>query len=251
MTLLSLPLDILLSIFVLLRPEDILIVSQTCRVLHQHTLNDYLWHQILVANHLPLDTEPYVDRTHLPGPTLQAIVTRALRVDHNWRKPNPQIREITRFGNLDKVSQMQFVGSGWFVVLCRSPASLSVWRVGNTNRPYRAAIIDLPGSQLPWTFCATMLNEGREVLIALISGSRFATELSAYSVSLKSQLDDDASTGVFTPPSPSVICRINRPESVGRFDEVRACGRIIAVGIPQFVNHVLIPSAYRILIVTL
>jgi len=66
---------------------------------------------------------------------------------------------------------------------------------------------------------------------------------------LASELDDDANAGTFTLPAPSVICRIHRPESKGRFYEVHVCGHIIAVGIPQFVDHVLIPAAYRILII--
>ncbi|KAJ6513271.1 hypothetical protein C8R45DRAFT_963063 [Mycena sanguinolenta] len=251
MPLLSLPLDILLSILVLLSPEDILIVSVTCRVLHKHTLNDYLWHQILKTHHLPLDIEPYVDRNHLPGPKLQAILTRALHVDHNWRKPNPRIKEITRLGDMDGVCQMQFL-SEWLVVLRRSPASLSVWRVG--SRPYRAAMIDLQG-EFPLNFCATIRAGGGEVLVAIISGARSTTNgrshttLSAYSVALKSQLDDDESASVFTLPAPSVIFKIQRPQSEGRFYEVHVCGDIIAVGIPQFVNQALFPSAYRILII--
>ncbi|KAF7330560.1 F-box domain-containing protein [Mycena venus] len=248
MTLLSLPTDILLSILVLLYPEDILLVSQTCRALHEYTLNDYLWHRILDSCRLPLDI-PYVDPNHLPGPTLQAIVTRALRVDHNWRRPNPQIRKMTRLGDLDNVLQMQFIGSDWLVVLRRAPASLSVWRVANTDQPYRAALIDLPGPEFPLSFCAAMQMGGREVLIALISGTRSGTQLSAYSVSLKPQLDDDASAGPFTLPAPTVICRIDRQDSEGRFYEVHVCSHTIAVGIPQFVDHVLIPGAYRILIV--
>ncbi|KAJ7274410.1 hypothetical protein B0H12DRAFT_1088563 [Mycena haematopus] len=198
-------------------------------------------------HHLPLDIEPYVDRNLLLGPTLQAIVTRALRVDHNWRRPNPRIREITRLGDLENVSQMQFLGSDWLVVLRRSPASLSVWRVGNTDRPYRAAMIDLQGPEFPLSFCANI--RGGEVLIALISSARLSDTLSAYSVSLKSQLDDDAGAGVFTLPSPSIILSIHRPQSEGRFYEVHVYDRIIAVGIPQFVNLALVPSAYRILIV--
>jgi hypothetical protein len=153
---------------------------------------------------------------------------------------------MTRLGDLNNVVQMQFIGADWLVVLRRSPASLSVWRVAYTHQPFRAAVIDLPGLYA-LSFCGTLHTGGREALIALISDTRSGTQLTVFSVSLQSQLDYNAGAGGLL-PSPSVICKIFRPESEGRFYEVHVCGRIVAVGIPQFVNHVLVPSAYRILI---
>ncbi|KAJ6531769.1 hypothetical protein B0H19DRAFT_1188469 [Mycena capillaripes] len=251
MALLCLPQDILLGILLFLCPEDLLVLSQTCRTLHEYTSTDYLWHQ-LATQHLPLDIEPYVDRNHLPGPILKAIVTRALRVDHNWRRPDPQIRKLTRLAvGLDNVSQMHFIGSHWLVVLRRSPPSLSVWRV-DSEQPYRAAFINLlhhTGFAIPLKFAAIVQKGCSEVLIALISepsaSQRSGTILSAYSVALKSHLD----TGTFAPPSPHAILNLHRPESEGRFYEIHVCGDIIAVGILQFVNHVLSPAGYRILFI--
>ncbi|KAJ7637740.1 hypothetical protein DFH06DRAFT_1478714 [Mycena polygramma] len=254
MPLLSLPPDILLSILLLLRAQDILVVSQTCRILHEYTSSDYLWHQLATHN-LPLDIDPYVDRNHLPGPKLQAIVTRALRVDNNWRRSNPRIRKLTRLAmDLENVSQLQFISSEWLVVLRRFPPSLSVWRVANIEQPYRAAVInllDLPGLAVPLKFAAAMQAGCREVLIALIlepkASTRSGTLLYAYSVVLKSELDD-AGSGTFALPSPRVVCSIHRPEAEGRFHELHVCGSIIAVGILQFRNY-LSPVGYRILFI--
>ncbi|KAJ7707735.1 hypothetical protein B0H17DRAFT_1033761 [Mycena rosella] len=244
--LLHVPEDVLLNILLLLRPEDVLIVSQICRLLHQFTLDSYLWHRLSSDLDLPLDIEPYVDRNDLPGPTLQAIVTHALRLDHNWRRHNPRIKKLTRLVDLDHVSQMQFIGSHWLVILRRSPvaASLAVWRVGNTKQPYCAASLDIPISSVPLKFSATMQRGCREVLIAFISSTGSGTLLNAYSLFLKPQLDDD-----FGLPSPRAICSIYRPESEGQFYEVRVLGHIVAAGIPQFVNYILSPSAYRLLFV--
>ncbi|KAJ7104181.1 hypothetical protein B0H15DRAFT_808867 [Mycena belliarum] len=248
-SLLNLPEDVLLSILLLLRAEDILIVSQTCRVLHDFTSNspnsaDYLWHQLVSTSDLPpLDiSEPYVD---LPGPALQAIVTRALRIDHNWQRKSPRIKKLTRLVAVDHVCQMQFIGSHWLVVLRRTPAaaSLAVWRIGDTRQPpYCAASLDIPSHAVPLKFSATMQKGSRKVLVAFISSTSSGTLLSAYIMFLKSQLDDD-----FGLPSPHAICSIHRSETEGRFYEIRAIGHIIAAGIPQFVNYVHSPSAYRIL----
>ncbi|KAJ7035024.1 hypothetical protein C8F04DRAFT_1099826 [Mycena alexandri] len=238
LTLLTLPEDILLSILLFLRAEDILILSQTCRVLHEFTANDYLWHTI--ATHYPaLDIAPYVDRNDLSGPALQAIVTRALSVDHNWRKTSPRM-QLARLVDLDGVSQMQFVGSHWLVVLRRS--SLSVWRVADTTEAYLAAAIDLPGPAVPLKFAAAMQRGCKEVLIAVISPSKSGTLLSAYTAFLKSQRDD---ANIL----PSLRCSIYKPQSEGRFYEVHVRGSLIAAGIPQFIDGVLSPGAYRILFI--
>lgn len=222
--------------------------GQLSRVLHEFIFHqsDYLWHQLAHDPSLPLDIEPYVDRDKLPGATLQAIVTRALRVDHNWRRPNPRIKKLTRF-QVDNVCQMQFIGSHWLVVLRRSPgaASLAVWRVADseTAHAYRAAFLDITAPEIPLNFSATMQRGCREVLIALISSSASGTLLSAYSLFLKSHKDDG-----FALAAPRNICSIYRPESEGRFYEVHVC-EVIAVGIPQFVNRVLSSAAYRILFI--
>ncbi|KAJ7170664.1 hypothetical protein C8R43DRAFT_980378 [Mycena crocata] len=244
--LLALPIDILVSILLLLRAEDVLVVSQICRVLHDLALNDYVWHQLSlpqVISDLPLDLEPYVDRRNLPGPALKAIVTRALRVDHNWRRPNPRIKKLTRLVDTlpDNVLQMQFVGSRWLVILRRS--SLFIWRVADsdTKQAYRAACIDITRPVVPLKFAAAMQRGGREILIALISSTASGTTLSAYSVFVRHD--------GFSLPAPRSMCSIYKPKSEGQFHEIHLCGHTIAAAIPQFVNSVLSPTAYRILFV--
>ncbi|KAJ7494709.1 hypothetical protein B0H11DRAFT_2003077 [Mycena galericulata] len=245
--LLSLPSDILIAILILLRPEHLLVLGQTCRVLHEFTLDDYVWHRLVDKSDLPLDIEPYVDRNNLSAKALQAIVTNALRVEHNWRKLDSRINRVVRLepDNIINVSQIQFIGSHWLGVLRRSTlaASLSVWRVAGT-RAYRAAFLDIPAPSVPLKFSATMQRGCKEVLIALISSTTSGTVLSAYSIFLKSETDNG-----FALPSPRALYTIHRPESEGQFYEVHVCGHLIAVGIPKFVNSVLSPSAYRILFI--
>lgn len=217
--------------------------QQTCRVLHEFTLNDYVWHRLADESDLPLDIEPYVDRKNLPGRTLKAIITNALRVDHNWRRPNSRINKLTRLDSDNIiVRQMQFIGSQWLLVLRRSAsaAPLSVWRVDGTQA-YRAALLDIPVLSVPLKFSATMQRGSKEALIAVISSTKSGTLLSAYSVPLKSEIDD-----AFALPSPVAPFAIY-PDSKGRFYEVHVCGIIIAVAI--FFNGVLDPSAYRILFI--
>ncbi|KAK7033115.1 F-box domain-containing protein [Favolaschia claudopus] len=239
--LLSLPSDLLHVIFVLLPPENLLAVGQTCRVLHEYTANDYLWHEILKTLRLPLDVEPHAVRNQLPGHVLRRIVTRALRVDHNWRRPNPRIRKMTRL-DVDHASQMQFLGSQWLLVLRRAAASLSIWRIPNTNVPYCATTIDLSEIGRPLHFSSSLYHRGGKALIALILSTKSGTELLAYSVDLQSQFDD-SEAGVFSLHTPSCILRI--PEH--KFYEVRVCGHIIATG--GFIDNLLTPSAYRILFI--
>ncbi|KAJ7227166.1 hypothetical protein GGX14DRAFT_418416 [Mycena pura] len=244
--LLTLPGDVLLNILLFLSLPDILVVGQLCRGLHEYTLNsDYLWHQLLRKDpsNLPLDVEPYVDQADIPATMLQKVVTRGLRLDHNWRRSNPRIKALIRIGGMDNVSQMQLIGSDWLVVLRRSPSSLSVWRVVDTKRAFRTAFIDLPDSTVPLKFAATMHRQCRELSIALISATKSGTLLSAYSIPLNPQVDD-SSAATFNLASPRVICNICRPETDGQFYEVHIHSHLIAVGI-----HSVLPPVYRILFI--
>ncbi|KAJ7650298.1 hypothetical protein FB45DRAFT_887509 [Roridomyces roridus] len=234
--LLSLPQDILLEILTLLEPKDVLLLSQTCRGLHQYTLNDYVWHRLADKCDLPLDT--HADLQNIPGPILQTIVTNALRVDLNWRRPISRLKKLTRVDeDTLNVHQIQFIFSQWLIVLRRSvsAASLSVWRVGHIPTPYRASFLDIPADTVPLKFSAAIQNGSEKVLIALISNTKpSGTLLSVYSVPLNSKTDDG-----FTPPR--ALSTVHRLEADGRFCEVHACGDMVAVAI--FINT----SAYRIL----
>ncbi|KAH7907701.1 hypothetical protein BJ138DRAFT_1128969 [Hygrophoropsis aurantiaca] len=53
---------------------------------------DYLWHKLIRTCNLPLDIPLGADPATLSGQELQAIVVNALKLDHNWRKPDAYIR---------------------------------------------------------------------------------------------------------------------------------------------------------------
>ncbi|KAJ7284971.1 hypothetical protein C8J57DRAFT_1497839 [Mycena rebaudengoi] len=252
--LLSLPADVLISVLIIIRPQDVLSVSQTCRVLHAFASNDYIWHQL--PHDLPMEISPHCDRNNLPGVVLQAIFTRALRVEDNWRKSVSRIRKMTRIVESDTVSQMQFLGSQWLVTMRRSPsgAVISVWRIAGAEQVFRAAVVDLPsGPAIPLKFAVSMQPGCREILIAVIMSQGLETSLCVYSAALKGQDHD----GI--PPPRLMYSTGGRSEGLFRgvhdiiarslFHEVHVNGHIIAVGIPKFANNVLCPAAYRILFI--
>ncbi|KAJ7066938.1 hypothetical protein C8F01DRAFT_1119681 [Mycena amicta] len=225
--LLALPTDILLTILLLLDVADILQLTQTCRGLHDTTLSsDYLWHQLLLPETLPLNLD-YADLNQLSAATLQKATRDALRLDNNWRRRNPQIRQMTRI-SMENVSQMLFLGSELLVVLRRSPPSLSIWRVAAKHTIRVVASVNLPDSTVPLKFAATMQKE--EVLIALISSTKFGTQLCAYAVALSDENN-------FTPASFRVVCDISGVDSdPGPFYEVHVYADIIAIGIHSILS---------------
>jgi hypothetical protein len=112
--LVDLPEDMLLAISVYLHVTDILSLkqvscnrdrptrlfdhldTQTCRVLHAFGCSDYLWHLVVPFFDLPLDIGPDVSLSALSGTELQVLAVRAIKLEHNWTKPEPQIKKITR-----------------------------------------------------------------------------------------------------------------------------------------------------------
>ncbi|KAF7327747.1 F-box domain-containing protein [Mycena kentingensis (nom. inval.)] len=223
--LLALPLDILHTIAVELDAPSILNLAQTCRVLHAYVLTaDYIWHRLHNSNPLPLNIEPYADVAQMPAAACKAATCHALRVDQNWRRVNPSIRQMTRIPDMDNVSQMQLIGSSLLVVLRRFPASISIWRVTH-KRAQRVAFLDLPDASVPLKFAATIQND--EVLVALISAMKSGAQLTAYSVALS----DETS---FSPAALKQACNIVSKDSV--FYEVHVYAHLIAVGIHSTTN---------------
>ncbi|CAK5268536.1 unnamed protein product [Mycena citricolor] len=239
--LLSLPHDVLINVFILLSAEDLLVLNQTCRSLHEYTMNDYIWHQLPSAQQLPLVIPPYVNRNLLTGPVLKTLVTHALRVDNNWRRPYPEIRSIARLEEMDNVMKMQFIGSGWLVVLRRSPPAVAVLRMAGTKQASREASIGLSGYGMPLTFAASMQEHCTHVTIAVILAAARSTRLVVYSVALEA----DPELGIYRPHD--LICDISRPEADGPFYEVHIFGHTVAVGIPQIKQDLHRASGYRIL----
>ncbi|KAH7908446.1 hypothetical protein BJ138DRAFT_1091228 [Hygrophoropsis aurantiaca] len=94
MRFIDLPADPLLTIFLDLDVEDVLALKQSCRILNEIGSLDYLWHKLVRTCDLPLDLPLGADSATLSGQELQAIVVKALKLDHHWRKPDAYIRRV-------------------------------------------------------------------------------------------------------------------------------------------------------------
>lgn len=137
--LLDLPFDVLLNISWYLSPADVLVLDQTCRVLHAFTCSDYVWHRLSID--MPPVNHPI---TSLSGAALRHTVISALRLDHNWRKRSPRVGCINIRKNLKDASimQLQLLGNRHVLVLSRWPDhdELSVWTLNHSldSRRYRS-----------------------------------------------------------------------------------------------------------------
>lgn len=56
--------------------------------------SDYLWHQLLPRDDLPLDILPDNDLRKLSAAELQASAIRALRLQVNWARKHPRIARM-------------------------------------------------------------------------------------------------------------------------------------------------------------
>ena len=69
--------------------------TQTCRVLHAFGSSDYLWHLMMALFDLPLDIGSDASLSALSGKELQDFAVKAIKLERNWTKPEPQIKKIT------------------------------------------------------------------------------------------------------------------------------------------------------------
>nr|GAT60780.1 predicted protein [Mycena chlorophos] len=212
---LHLPADLLLAILLLLDVEDVLCLTQVCRGFHAFTVSsDYLWHQLVrLRPGLPLDLPAYVHASQLPAPVLQGATREALRLQHNWRRTSPRVREMRHIH--EKASQTLLLGE-LLVVLRRN--SLSVWRLATA---VCVGSIDLPGSMAPMTFASSM--QQNDILVAIISSIHSGTRLDIYNM----QLSDETT---FASASFRCVCSIERT-GMDPFYEAHVYSNIVAVGI--------------------
>ncbi|KAH7907203.1 hypothetical protein BJ138DRAFT_1160678 [Hygrophoropsis aurantiaca] len=110
--------DILLVIFLNLDVEDVLALTQSCRVLYAIGSLDYLWHKLVRTCNLPLDIPLGADSATLSGQELQAIVVKALKLDHNWRKPGACIERAipTIPGDKTPMDSMHLLPGGKWLI---------------------------------------------------------------------------------------------------------------------------------------
>ncbi|KLO17184.1 hypothetical protein SCHPADRAFT_821770 [Schizopora paradoxa] len=73
--------------------EDIFSLKQTCRSIYASVNADYLWHQILPREDIPLATPLHRDILSYSAAEIQSHVLRALRLRSNWSQDLPTIKK--------------------------------------------------------------------------------------------------------------------------------------------------------------
>ncbi|PBL03629.1 hypothetical protein ARMGADRAFT_1157719 [Armillaria gallica] len=242
--LLALPEDILLAIFARIPVEDLLSLIQTCRVLHALGSTDYVWHQIKVD--LPLDVPPGKDINSISGPELHRAWVRGLRLERNWRRHASQLRKMCRIIHGGIVFRIQFLGSQWLITLSRAPTSalhLSVWYIGVPGRERRYLSMDVPSAT---TFAASLRNDGRDAIVAILMDGTRTTKVKVYSIALESDADSEHSMS----HCPQLVSQISQSKSEGTPGEVRIYGDIVVVAIAYFEN-IFNPPTYRFIVLSI
>jgi hypothetical protein len=130
--------------------------TQTCRVLHALGSNDYLWHRIVPTIRIPLEIPADVDPNSLSGAELQKIVIKAIRLEHNWRKPTSHITRVTPILQETSdvpIDEMRLLpGACWLVTaqrnrpLWRLNTTITLWSLVDVNAIYRSAQIEIAGT---------------------------------------------------------------------------------------------------------
>ncbi|TFK40343.1 hypothetical protein BDQ12DRAFT_680778 [Crucibulum laeve] len=205
LTLLDLPQDVLLTIYASLSPQDILALKQTCRGLHAFGCVDYVWHQLKVDLPLDLPAIPELDVNAVPAATLQRSIMNALRLDDNWRRRQPCLKNMWKIPNSELIYQAQFVGTKLLVILSRNTrtinkiqAHLSVWRLPTSRctQPLRIATIEcVPGARF-----SLAIQKGGENALVIVFGAGVVSFKGVGIYSLNIQDAEDADL-----PDPDVL----------------------------------------------
>ncbi|EPQ54085.1 hypothetical protein GLOTRDRAFT_94456 [Gloeophyllum trabeum ATCC 11539] len=250
----QLPDDILLDIFIRLSIPDVLALKQasslTCRAIYTLALTDYLWHQLAsdLARTVPLPLPANTSVQALPATDLQPLCTTALRLDLNWRRPEPTIRRfVSVTSGPDNVSISEICwlpGAHWLVTaqrnrpMGRQSTTFTFWNVG--HEPFRAAALEAPGYYRHMSVGIQEDEHGEHsALLALTVTVKGEELLQVYSVRLSSIADPDTFhaqslvSQTITPMSSTekvaLKHHITRPVlSAGIFYEVVMCGEVVA-----------------------
>ncbi|KAH7907700.1 hypothetical protein BJ138DRAFT_1116457 [Hygrophoropsis aurantiaca] len=154
MRFIDLPADPLLAIFLDLDVEDVLALQQLCRALHEIGSLDYLWHKLVRTCNLPLDIPLGADSATLSGQELQAIVVKALKLDHNWRKPDARIRRAIPIMCSDRssVNSMHLLPGGKWLITTQCAGSydaphtdLILWCLDDITSPVNVKTVPIDG----------------------------------------------------------------------------------------------------------
>ncbi|KAF9777499.1 hypothetical protein BJ322DRAFT_1015641, partial [Thelephora terrestris] len=148
--------DVLLEVFLRCNVLDILSLKQTCRMLYALGSSDYLWHRIVPTIRIPLEIPADVDSNSLSGAELQRIVIKAIRLEHNWRKPTSRITRMTPVlqepGGVPIDEMRLLPGARWLVTaqrnrpLWRLSTTISLWCLEDVDAIYRSAQMEITGT---------------------------------------------------------------------------------------------------------
>ena len=80
-----------------------------------------MWHQLSID--IPLSLPSDSPLSSLSGAVLHPIVINALRLDHNWRKREPNVKCVQLTEDLKNATivQLQLLGNGHVLILSRWP----------------------------------------------------------------------------------------------------------------------------------
>ena len=139
-----------------LHVDSLLTASQTCRVLYTLGSSDYLWHKIVPTIRIPLEIPADVDPNSLSGAELQKIVIKAIRLEHNWRKPTSRITRMTPIlqepGGVPIDEMRLLPGARWLVTaqrnrpLWRLSTTISLWCLKDVDAIYRSTQMEITGT---------------------------------------------------------------------------------------------------------
>lgn len=116
---------------------------------------------------LPLNISANVQLGQLSGKELQVLAIRAIRLERNWARPEPQVKALTAVisGNVVTSwvdSMILLPGAQWLLVALRHAATgcgITVWSLHHPeSRP--VAILDIKFPHRFYSFAAGMNDDG-------------------------------------------------------------------------------------------
>jgi hypothetical protein len=98
---------------------------------------------------LPLDIGPDASLSALSAKELQVLAVKAIKLERNWTKPEPQVKKITRaiHGTDMYVDAMTLLpGAKWLVTAQRgkSGSRITLWSLHNLGDVHSAATLHFP-----------------------------------------------------------------------------------------------------------
>ncbi|KAI0827692.1 hypothetical protein BC628DRAFT_1418307 [Trametes gibbosa] len=134
--------------------RGILNLSKTCRNLRKIENADHVWHNVCSDETLPLALPPNTPPSALPAKELQRLTNNAIRLDNNWRSPQPCLRGLHALPSEQggwSLHDMDLLPGGslmWTAHHRRAFAQqmrVSVWSLDDVAAPRRVWTADHPG----------------------------------------------------------------------------------------------------------